>query len=176
MRQLPTGGERGKSAAKWPRRQGRRLLSTRTSCQEGCGMMRRKEPILRRGEDLKAARSAVQAAGSEGRCGRKSCPACPRWSARWPRAWQSLPPSEGAESGGKSGWHLRWSGEPGMEGILIMDYWMVLPVIVMLVTGLIMRIQRHLSEVWKPLDDGPILARVGEANLPIDGGGTASKK
>jgi hypothetical protein len=29
--------------------------------------------------------------------------------------------------------------------------------------------------VWKPGDDGPILARVGEANLPIDGGGTASK-
>ncbi len=27
--------------------------------------------------------------------------------------------------------------------------------------------------VWKPGDDGPILARVGGANLPIDGGGTA---
>jgi hypothetical protein len=36
------------------------------------------------------------------------------------------------------------------------------------------RIQRHLGEVWKPGDDGPILARVGEANLPKDGGGTAS--
>jgi hypothetical protein len=35
-------------------------------------------------------------------------------------------------------------------------------------------IQRHLGEVWKPGDDGPILARVGGANLPIDGGGTAS--
>jgi hypothetical protein len=29
--------------------------------------------------------------------------------------------------------------------------------------------------VWKPGDDGPILARVGGANPPIDGGGTASK-
>ncbi len=28
--------------------------------------------------------------------------------------------------------------------------------------------------VWKPGDDGPILARVGGANLPADGGGTAS--
>ncbi len=28
--------------------------------------------------------------------------------------------------------------------------------------------------VWKPGDDGPILARVGGANLPIDRGGTAS--
>jgi hypothetical protein len=28
--------------------------------------------------------------------------------------------------------------------------------------------------VWKPGDDGPILARVGGANLPIDGGGTGS--
>ncbi len=28
--------------------------------------------------------------------------------------------------------------------------------------------------VWKPGDDSPILARVGGANLPIDGGGTAS--
>ncbi len=55
-----------------------------------------------------------------------------------------------------------------------MDYWMVLPIIVMMVTGLIMRIQRHLDEVWKPGDDGHILARVGGANLPIDRGGTAS--
>jgi hypothetical protein len=28
--------------------------------------------------------------------------------------------------------------------------------------------------VWKPGDEGPILARVGGANLPADGGGTAS--
>jgi hypothetical protein len=62
-----------------------------------------------------------------------------------------------------------------MEGILIMDYLMVLPIIVMVVTGLIMRIQRHLGEVWKPEDDSPILARVGGANLPIDGGGTSFK-
>ncbi len=59
--------------------------------------------------------------------------------------------SEGAEPGVVTGWHPRWSGEPGMEGILVMDYWMVLPIIVMVVTGLIMRgIQRHLGEVWKP--------------------------
>jgi hypothetical protein len=50
---------------------------------------------------------------------------------------------------------------------------MVLPIIVVMVTSLIMRIQRHLGEVWKPGDDGPILARVGGANLPIDGGGTS---
>jgi hypothetical protein len=34
--------------------------------------------------------------------------------------------------------------------------------------------QRHLGEVWKLGDDGPILERVGGANLPADGGGTAS--
>ncbi len=28
--------------------------------------------------------------------------------------------------------------------------------------------------VWEPGDDGPILARIGGANLPIDGGGTGS--
>ncbi len=44
----------------------------------------------------------------------------------------------------------------------------------MVVTSLIMRIQRHLGETWKPGDDGPILARVGGANLPIDGGVTGS--
>ena len=64
--------------------------------------------------------------------------------------------------------------EPGMENILIMDYWMVLPIIVMVVTSLIMRIQRHLGETWRPGDDGLILAKVGGANLPIDGGGTSS--
>ena len=37
-----------------------------------------------------------------------------------------------------------------------------------------MRIQRHLGETWRPGDDGPILAKVGGANLPIDGGGTGS--
>ncbi len=86
-----------------------------------------------------------------------------------------ITPSEGAGPGGEPGWYPRKNDEPGMEGILNMDYWMVLPVIVKVVTGLIMRIQRHLGEVWKPGDDGPILARVGGANLPIDGGGTASK-
>ncbi len=82
-----------------------------------------------------------------------------------------ITPSEGAESGGAAGWHPRWSGKPVMEGILIMDYWMVLPIIVMVVTCLIMRIQRHLGEIWKPGDDGPILARVEGANLPIAGEG-----
>ncbi len=28
--------------------------------------------------------------------------------------------------------------------------------------------------VWKPGDQGPMEARVGEVNLPVDGGGTAS--
>ncbi len=37
-----------------------------------------------------------------------------------------------------------------------------------------MEILRHLGEVWKPGDEGPVLARVGGVNLPADGGGTAS--
>jgi hypothetical protein len=61
-----------------------------------------------------------------------------------------------------------------MESILIMDYWMVLPVIVMVVTSLIMRVQRHLGETWKPGEDGLILDKVGGANLPLDGGGTGT--
>ena len=86
-----------------------------------------------------------------------------------------ITPSEGVELGRNPDGHPRGKIEPGMEGILIMDYWMALPIIVMVVTSLIMRIQRHLGEVWKPGDDGPILARVRGANLPIDGGGTSSK-
>ncbi len=85
-----------------------------------------------------------------------------------------ITPSEGVELGRDPGGYPKWKVEPGMEGILIMDYWMVLPIIVMVVTSLIMRIQRHLGKTWKPGDDGPILARVGGANLPIDGGGTGS--
>jgi hypothetical protein len=85
-----------------------------------------------------------------------------------------ITPSERAEPGGEPGWYPKWNGEPGVEGILSMDYWMVLPIVVMIVTGLITRIQSYLGEVWKPGDDGPILARVGGANLPIDGGGPAS--
>ena len=85
-----------------------------------------------------------------------------------------ITPSEGVELGRNSGGNSQQRIEPGMEDILIMDYWMVLPIIVMVVTSLIMRVQRHLGETWKPGDDGPILARVGGANLPIDGGGTSS--
>jgi len=61
-----------------------------------------------------------------------------------------------------------------MENILIMDYWMVLPIIVMVVTSLIMRVQRHLGETWKPGEDGLILDKVGGANFPLDGGGTST--
>ncbi len=85
-----------------------------------------------------------------------------------------ITPSEGVELGGDPGRYPKWKVEPGMEGILMTDYWMVLPIIVMVITSLIMRIQRHLGEIWKPGDDGPILARIGGANLPIDGGGTGS--
>ena len=85
-----------------------------------------------------------------------------------------ITPSEGAELGRNPDGHSRGKIEPGMEGILIMDYWMVLPIIVMVVTSLVMRIQRHLGETWRLGDDGPILAKVGGANLPIDGVGTGS--
>ncbi len=85
-----------------------------------------------------------------------------------------ISPSEGLELGRNLDEYSRGKVEPGMEGILVTDYWMVLPIIVMVVTSLIMRIQKHFGEMWKPGDDGPILAKVGGANLPIDGGGTGS--
>jgi hypothetical protein len=85
-----------------------------------------------------------------------------------------ITPSEGAETGGDAGWHPKWNKEPGMEGLVNLDYWTVLPIVVMVITGLIMRIQRHLGEAWKPGDEGPILVRVGGANLSTDGGGAAS--
>ena len=85
-----------------------------------------------------------------------------------------ITPSEGVEIGGSPGGRSLLKAEPGMENILIMDYWMVLPVIVMVVTGLIMRVQRHLGETWRPGEDGPILGKVEGVNLPIDGGGTGT--
>ncbi len=85
-----------------------------------------------------------------------------------------ITPIEGVELGRSPGGHSQQRTEPGMEGILIMDYWMVLPIIVMVVTSLIMRVQKHLGETWKPGEDGPILASVDGANLPTDGGGTGS--
>ncbi|MFN9902686.1 MAG: hypothetical protein ACK55Z_28680, partial [bacterium] len=79
-----------------------------------------------------------------------------------------ITPSEGVEIGGSLGGHPLPKTEPGMENILIMDYWMVLPIIVMVVTSLIMRVQRHLGEAWRPGEDGLILDKVGGANLPLD--------
>ncbi len=77
-----------------------------------------------------------------------------------------ITPSEGAETGGGADWHPKWSYEPGMEGLLNLDYWTVLPIIVIIVTRLLMRIQRHLGEVWKPGDEGPIPLQTGEGRLP----------
>ncbi len=85
-----------------------------------------------------------------------------------------ITPSEGVEIGGSPGERSLLKTEPGMENILIMDYWMVLPIIVMVVTSLIMRVQKHLGETWRPGEDGPILDNVGGANLPLDGGGTST--
>jgi hypothetical protein len=85
-----------------------------------------------------------------------------------------ITPSEGAETGEGAGWYPRESKELGMDGLMNLDYWTVLPIIVMIVTGLSMRIQMHLGEVWRPGDEGLILARVGGANLPTDRGGAAS--
>ncbi len=121
---------------------------------------------------------------SGGECG----PSCKERRALWKEELSSLftlvgtvatllaviTPSEGLELGRNPVGCSQWKVEPGMEGILVMDYWMVLPIIVMVVTSLIMRIQRHLGETWKPGDDGPILIKVVGANLPIDGGGTGS--
>jgi hypothetical protein len=82
-----------------------------------------------------------------------------------------ITPSEGAETEGGMDWHPKWEYEPGLEGLVNLDYWMVLPLILMIVTGLIMRIKGHLEEIQKPGDEGPILSRVVGADLPADGGG-----
>jgi hypothetical protein len=82
-----------------------------------------------------------------------------------------ITPSEGAETGGGTDWHPKWEYEPGLEGLMNLDYWMVLPLVLMIVTGLIVRIKGHLEEMQKPGGEGPILSRVVGANLPADGGG-----
>jgi hypothetical protein len=51
-----------------------------------------------------------------------------------------ITPSEGAETEGGTDRHLKWEHEPGLEGLMNLDYWMVLPLILMIVTGLIVRI------------------------------------
>ncbi len=46
-----------------------------------------------------------------------------------------ITPSEGAETGEGAGWYPKWNNEPGMNGLLNLDYWTVLPIIVMIVKG-----------------------------------------
>jgi hypothetical protein len=58
-----------------------------------------------------------------------------------------ITPSEGAETVGDAGWYSKWNNEPRMDRLMNLDYWTLLPIIVMIVTGLIMSIQRHLGEV-----------------------------
>ncbi len=87
-----------------------------------------------------------------------------------------ITPSEGVEIGRNPDGRSLQRAEPGMENILIMDYWMVLPVLVMVVTSLIMRVQRHLGETWKPGEDSPILDKVEGADLPLDREGTSTSR
>ncbi len=44
-----------------------------------------------------------------------------------------ITPGEGAETEGGTDWHPKWNHEPGMEGLMNLDYWVVLPIIVMVV-------------------------------------------
>jgi hypothetical protein len=93
---------------------------------------------------------------------------------RWPIRLAVITPSQGPETEGGTDWHPKWQRELGLEGLVNLDYWMVLPLILMIVTGLIMRIKGHLEERKKPGDEGPILSRVVGADLPEDGGGSAA--
>ncbi len=74
-----------------------------------------------------------------------------------------ITPSEGAETEGGTGGCLKWEHESGLDGLMNLDYWMVLPLILMITTGLIVRIKRYLEERQKPGDEGPILWRCGSS-------------
>ncbi len=76
-----------------------------------------------------------------------------------------ITPSEGAETERGTDWHTKWEHEPWLEGLMNLDYWM--PLILMIVTGLILRTSGRNTEAG---DEGPILSRVVGANLPADGG------
>ncbi len=58
-----------------------------------------------------------------------------------------------------------------VAGLMTLDYWMLLLLILVITTGLVVRVKRYLEEGQKSGDEGPILSRVGGVDLPAAGGG-----
>ncbi len=88
-----------------------------------------------------------------------------------------ITPSEGAETEDGVGRCPKWEHESGVAGLVDLDYWMVLPLILMITTRLTVRVKRYLEEGQKLGDVGPILSRIGSEGFPAGWGGpTASNQ
>ncbi len=57
-----------------------------------------------------------------------------------------ITPSEGAETEDGTDKCLKWEHEPGVAGLMNLDYLMVLLLVLMITTGLIVRVKRYLEE------------------------------
>jgi hypothetical protein len=57
--------------------------------------------------------------------------------------------------------------------LVSLDYWMLLSLILMVTTGLFIRVKRYLEERQEAGDESPILSIVGEVELPAAKGGPA---
>jgi hypothetical protein len=82
-----------------------------------------------------------------------------------------ITPSEGTETEDGVGMCPKWEHESRVAGLVNLDYLMVLPLILMITTGLTVRVKRYLEEGQKLGDVGPILSRIGSEDR---GGPTAS--
>jgi hypothetical protein len=61
----------------------------------------------------------------------------------------------------------------GMVDLMSLDYWVLLPLILMVAIGLIMRVRRFLEEGQQAGDESPIQARAGGVEFPTAGGSPA---
>jgi hypothetical protein len=85
-----------------------------------------------------------------------------------------ITPSKGAGVEDGADKCQKWEHEPGMAGLVTLDYWMLLPLILMVTTGLVVRVKGYLEGRQEFGDEGPILSRVGGVDLPAARGGPAA--
>jgi hypothetical protein len=83
-----------------------------------------------------------------------------------------IAPSKGAEFQGEQGGCLERNCDVDTMGLVSLDYWMMLPLLLVITMMLVIRIKKYLNERQGEGGENLILERAGEVELPAGGGGS----
>jgi hypothetical protein len=80
------------------------------------------------------------------------------------------PKQRGGVPGGRE-CRLRRNCDTDPTGLVSLDYWMTLPLLLVIATMLVVRIKKYLSERQEAEEESLIMGRAGGVELPAAGGG-----